>query len=155
MPLHVSSTCAHHQEVKIELHSLWYHHTYKCDDTRGCVIQFWPPDDEHMSSKYVEAWNKLIVKQKFCASSWLITEINILRCTVSKTSKFSVVISFRSLKAYLATLSLSFTTQRQVVRWLVNTELESTGSDCGLTEVLTVRTSVWRHIPHLLKHIRL
>ena len=28
MPLHVSSTCAHHQEVKIVLHSLWYHHTY-------------------------------------------------------------------------------------------------------------------------------
>ena len=32
MPLHVSSTCAHHQEVKIVLHSLWYHHTYRCDD---------------------------------------------------------------------------------------------------------------------------
>jgi len=29
MPLHVSSTCAHHQEVKITLHSLWYHHTYR------------------------------------------------------------------------------------------------------------------------------
>jgi len=27
MPLHVSSTCAHHQEVKTALHSLWYHHT--------------------------------------------------------------------------------------------------------------------------------
>ena len=27
MSLHVSSTCAHHQEVKIALHSLWYHHT--------------------------------------------------------------------------------------------------------------------------------
>jgi len=40
MPLHVSSTCAHHQEAKIVLHSLWYHHTYRCDDTRGCVIQF-------------------------------------------------------------------------------------------------------------------
>jgi len=28
MPLHiyVSSTCAHHQEVKNALHSLWYHH---------------------------------------------------------------------------------------------------------------------------------
>jgi len=26
MPLHVSSTCAHHQEVKVALHSLWYHH---------------------------------------------------------------------------------------------------------------------------------
>jgi len=25
MPLHVSSTCAQHQEVKIALHSLWYH----------------------------------------------------------------------------------------------------------------------------------
>jgi len=29
MPVHVSSTCAHHQEVKIVLHSLWYHHTYR------------------------------------------------------------------------------------------------------------------------------
>jgi len=76
MPLHVSRTCAHHQEVKIALHSLWYHHTYRCDDTRGCIMQFWPPDDEHMCSKHVEVWNKLIVKQKFCASSWLITEIN-------------------------------------------------------------------------------
>ena len=51
--------------------------TYSCDDTWGCVMQFWPPDDEHMCSKHVEAWNKLIVKQKFCASSWLITEINV------------------------------------------------------------------------------
>ena len=33
MPLHVSSRCAHHQEVKIALHSLWYHHTYRCGDT--------------------------------------------------------------------------------------------------------------------------
>jgi len=28
MPLHVSSTGAHHQEVKFALHNLWYHHTY-------------------------------------------------------------------------------------------------------------------------------
>ena len=27
MPLHLSSTCAHRQEVKIVLYSLWYHHT--------------------------------------------------------------------------------------------------------------------------------
>ena len=40
MPLHVSSTCAHHQEAKTALHSLWYHQTYRCDDTRGCVMQF-------------------------------------------------------------------------------------------------------------------
>jgi len=40
MPLHVSNICAYHQEVKIALHSLWYHHTYRFDDTRGCVMQF-------------------------------------------------------------------------------------------------------------------
>jgi len=27
MPLHVSRTCAHHQEVKIAFHSPWYHRT--------------------------------------------------------------------------------------------------------------------------------
>ena len=96
MPLHVSSTCAHHQEVKIALHGLWYYHivsftgwertavlsqpvhetaTYRCDDTRGCVMQFLPPDDEHMCSKHVKAWNIIIVKKKIGASSWLITEI--------------------------------------------------------------------------------
>jgi len=81
--------CAHRQEGKIVLYSLWYHHTYRwpsraqiervldgmpracrCDDTRDCVIQFCPPDDEHMCSKHVDAWNKLIIK--FNASSWLI-----------------------------------------------------------------------------------
>ena len=29
MPLHVSSTCACRQEVRIILYSLWYHHTYR------------------------------------------------------------------------------------------------------------------------------
>ena len=66
MPLHVSSTSARRQEAKIILYSLWYHHTYMCDDT----AQFWPPDDEHLCSKHVEVWNKLIIK--FSASSWLI-----------------------------------------------------------------------------------
>ena len=68
MPLHVSSTRAYRQEARIVLYILWYHHTYKwpfraqpvlsqpvhgtatyrCDDTRGCIVQFWPPDDEHV-----------------------------------------------------------------------------------------------------------
>jgi len=58
--------CAHRQEVKIVLYSIWYRHTCRwpsgaqsslnlctgrppaeCDDTRCCIIQFWPPDDEH------------------------------------------------------------------------------------------------------------
>jgi len=41
-------------------------------------MQFWSPGDEHMCSEHVEAWNKLILKQKFCASSWLIPEIKLL-----------------------------------------------------------------------------
>ena len=40
--------CARRQEVQIVLYSLWYHHTYRCDDTRCCIIQFGPPDDEHL-----------------------------------------------------------------------------------------------------------
>ena len=44
--------------------------TYKCDDTRGCIVQFWPPDDEQLCSEHVEARNKLIKKNS--ASSWLI-----------------------------------------------------------------------------------
>ena len=84
MSLHVSSTCACHQEVKIALHSLWYHHTYRwpsgaqverglsqpvhetatywCDDTRGCVTQFWPPDDEYMCSKHIQGtgWERTL-----------------------------------------------------------------------------------------------
>ena len=64
--------------------------TYRYDDTRGCVIQFWPPDDEHMCSKHVEAWNKLIVKQRFCASSWLITEINIKSIVLIQRVSFIV-----------------------------------------------------------------
>jgi len=40
-------------------------HTYTCDDTRGCVMQFWPPDVEHMCSKHVEAWNKTYCETNF------------------------------------------------------------------------------------------
>ena len=32
--------CAHRQEVKIVLYSLWYHQSYRCGDARGCIIQF-------------------------------------------------------------------------------------------------------------------
>jgi len=67
--------CAHHQEVKIVLYSIWYRHTcrwpsgaqvergeerrvlsqpvhrtatYRYDDTICCIIQFLPPDDEQI-----------------------------------------------------------------------------------------------------------
>ena len=70
--------------------TICFEHMCSSSGGQNCITQpleFWPPDDENMCSKHVEAWNKLIVKQKFCTSSWLITEINILRCTISKTSK--------------------------------------------------------------------
>jgi len=43
------------------------YHTYRCDDTRGCLMQFWPPDDEHMCSKHVEAWRR---GRHFGAETW-------------------------------------------------------------------------------------
>ena len=61
MPLHVTSTRAHHQEVKIALHSL----RYMCDDTRGCVMQFWPPDDEHVLETCRVIWEMWAVKHNF------------------------------------------------------------------------------------------
>jgi len=40
MPLHVSSTCAHYQEVKIALNSLRYHHTYRWSSrAQVCTLQ--------------------------------------------------------------------------------------------------------------------
>ena len=41
MSVHVSSTCAHHQEVKIALHSLWYHHTETSEWSKITKIQFY------------------------------------------------------------------------------------------------------------------
>jgi len=41
MPLHVSSTCAHHQKVKIALHSLWYHHNEMSEWSKFTKIQFY------------------------------------------------------------------------------------------------------------------
>ena len=50
IPLHVSSTFTHHQEVKIVLHSLWYHQT--CINTPvGVMIQI-------LCIKLVKYWDK-------------------------------------------------------------------------------------------------
>jgi len=41
MSLHVSTTYAHHQEVKIALHSLWYHHTETSEWSKITKTQFY------------------------------------------------------------------------------------------------------------------
>ena len=55
-------------------------------------------DDERICSKHVEAWNKFIVKQKFCASSWLITEIKPV-CKVGQIINLAFVIKIASTSA--------------------------------------------------------
>jgi len=44
-----------------------------------------------MCSKHVEARNKLIVKQKFCESSWIITEINVTGVKVIFNANFKTL----------------------------------------------------------------
>ena len=51
MPLHVSSICAHRQEIKIVLYSLWYHHTETSDLSKITKIQFYKY--EHIVVKFV------------------------------------------------------------------------------------------------------
>jgi len=80
--------CAHHQEVKIVFYSFWYRHTYR-----------WP------SSAQVERGHK------FYAASWLITKINILRCTVSKTSRNWFLLSLFYLSVHVLVLACLRITQ--------------------------------------------
>jgi hypothetical protein len=51
MPLHVSSTRAHRQEVKIVLYSLWYHHTYR-----------WPSRAQVERGQYIEMHGQQNIK---------------------------------------------------------------------------------------------
>ena len=41
MPLHISNTYAHHQDVKIAVHSLWYRHTEICEWSKITKMQFY------------------------------------------------------------------------------------------------------------------
>ena len=48
--------CAHHQEVKIALHSLWYHHTETSEWSKITKIQFYKYEQivvKFMCDKYV------------------------------------------------------------------------------------------------------
>ena len=109
-----ASTCFEHMCLSSGrqnvLYSLWYHHTYRWPSRaqieRGCIVQFWPPDDKHMCSKHVEAWNKLIIK--FSASSWFILinkyiqmhgQQNINKLYINKISKQALTL-WRNVQAF-------------------------------------------------------
>ena len=74
-------------------------------------------------SKHVEVYNKSYYKTRICAFSWLITKI-IMRCTVSKTSKYMNHVTNKELpRKYF------------FVRWISNTPIpvaaRSTALVCG------------------------
>ena len=71
------STCFEHYVLIIRRSKLYYTAsgvitpvhgtaTYRCDDTRCCIIQFDLLMMSTYCSKHVEAYNKLIIKQDFC-----------------------------------------------------------------------------------------
>jgi len=115
-------------------------HGLREDDTRGCVMQFCPPEDEHVCSKHVEAWNKLIVKQKFSASSLLITEINILRCTVSKTSKKKVGFYSKN----------KFENLVQLVGFIIRIYHDAWSAECQKKRYYRVRGTCYLYFQHSL-----
>jgi len=65
MPLHVSSTCANRQEVKIPLRSLWYHHTYRCN-----IVE-----PELHNIKFVAVVSKIVHKLIYYAMNVWIVEV--------------------------------------------------------------------------------
>jgi hypothetical protein len=69
MHLHVSSTRAHHQVVKIALHSLWYHHTETSEWSKITKTQF---------DKYEQILVKFICEFFWCHYCVLLT-VNMLR----------------------------------------------------------------------------
>ena len=90
MPLHVSSTmCSSSGGQNCIIQHLVSSHsvggrpvypvhrtaTYRCNDTRCCIIQFWPPDDDHMVLETCKGMKWTYCKTNFCASGWLITTI--------------------------------------------------------------------------------
>ena len=80
--------------------------TYRCDDTKGCIIQFWTPDDEHMCSKHVEAWNKGIIK--FSASSWLILRNKCMELVNNRLQSYQKLCCNMSLKIHFLHSNLDF-----------------------------------------------
>ena len=55
--------------------------TYRCDDTRCCIIHFWPPDNEQTAPETCRGIQYTYYKTRNCALSWLITKIIKLHIT--------------------------------------------------------------------------
>ena len=51
--------CAHHQEVKIALHSLWYHHTETSEWSEITTIQFYKYEQIELLELYFSNFRPL------------------------------------------------------------------------------------------------
>ena len=61
MLLHVSSTRAHRQEVKIVLYNLWYYHTEKTEWSKITKIQFYKYEHISFTTMCSYLWNCILV----------------------------------------------------------------------------------------------
>ena len=69
----------------------------------------------------IEAWNKLIVKQKFCVSSWLITKIKKdWQCPYKRNNEASLCVRVTIFAFYLQLSSETFTILRVILRDIIN-----------------------------------
>ena len=78
VPLDVSSTSALHQEVKIALHNLCYHHTYRCDDNRyqrdtrwrGGLMFYFEHFEDWLSCIWRTGWQSCLWRTDWQSCIW-------------------------------------------------------------------------------------
>ena len=117
MPLHVSSTCADHQEVKIALHSLWYHHTETSEWSKTTKIQFY---------KYEQIVVKFMCKFFGCDYCVLLT-INMLYHVEVMFIQLLNLFERYYVYLHLCLLSLNWWLAIYMILWLDTTSAPSVG----------------------------
>ena len=89
------------------LHTEWL----QCDDTKCCIIQFWPSHDEHTVLETCRGKQWTYYKTRICALSWLITKITLCLDSCSNRGKLSV--NFEKSFTNFCTISLQIYRFRQ------------------------------------------
>ena len=127
--------CAHHQEVKIALHSLWYHHTETSEWSKIIKIQFY---------KYEQIVVKFMCEFFGCDYCVLLT-INML-CHVKEYTRESAQIAPHAKKLCKCVKSVCFSkVQRFELYCLVHEAL-----DTSFRSTHTAINSQWRRTsPHM------
>ena len=101
MPVHVSSTCARHQEVKFALHSLWYHHTETSE---------WYKINKMQLYKYEQIVVKFMCKFSGCDYCVLVT-VNMLCHVEVKFIQLLILLESYYVYLHLCTFLISLITE--------------------------------------------